>query len=125
TEPITMEIIDIGANLAHDSFDPDRSEILRRAHNAGVIQMVVTGSDAASTIAATSLAQSYPGVLFATAGVHPHYARQWTDDTRALFTELADNDKIVAIGECGLDFFRDFSPRDVQERVLRAHLELA
>lgn len=120
-----MQLTDIGANLAHDSFDPDREAVIQRAHSAGVTQMVITGSDAASTAAGAQLAQSYPGKLFATAGVHPHHATDCSTDVLVGFKTLATHGQIVAIGECGLDFFRDFSPRDVQERVLHAHLELA
>lgn len=120
-----MQLIDIGINLAHDSFDTDRDAVIARATPAGVVQMVVTGSSGASTRRAIELATAHPGHLFATAGVHPHHA---TELDEALFTELehfAQRPEVVAVGECGLDYFRDFSPRDVQRRSFHRQLELA
>jgi len=120
-----MELIDIGVNLAHDSFDADRDLVMRRAADAGVTQMVVTGSSVDSTRKAIELARSHPGVLFATAGLHPHHASDLTDATRAELADLARDPAVVATGECGLDYFRDFSPRDAQRRVFAWQLELA
>jgi TatD DNase family protein len=120
-----MELIDIGANLAHDSFDEDRDAVLQRAAHAGVVQMVVTGSSEESTRRAIDLAASHPGVLFATAGVHPHHAADLTTDTLPALRELARDGHVVAVGECGLDYFRDFSPRDLQRRAFAWQLELA
>lgn len=120
-----MELIDIGANLTHDSFDRDREAVLQRARAAGVVQMVVTGASREHSPRALELARAHPGVLYATAGVHPHHAKDATADTYRLLRELAARAKVVAIGETGLDFNRDFSPRPVQERVLERQLELA
>ena len=120
-----MELIDIGANLAHDSFDADRDAILQRAATAGVAQIVVTGSSEESTGKAIELSRTHPGVLFATAGVHPHHAADLTVDTLPALQALARDDHIVAVGECGLDYFRDFSPRDLQRRAFGWQLELA
>jgi TatD DNase family protein len=120
-----MELIDIGANLAHDSFDADRAAVLQRASHAGVSQLVVTGSSVDSTRKAIELAAAHPGVLFATAGVHPHHAADLTDAAFAELRTLAHEPAVVAVGECGLDYFRDFSPRDVQRRAFAQQLELA
>jgi TatD DNase family protein len=120
-----MELIDIGANLAHDSFDADRDAILRRAVTAGVAQIVVTGSSEESTGKAIELSRAHPGVLFATAGVHPHHAADLTTDTLPALQRLAREPEVVAVGECGLDYFRDFSPRDLQRRAFGWQLELA
>jgi TatD DNase family protein len=120
-----MELIDIGANLAHDSFDADRSEILRRAAAAGIVQMVVTGSSEESIRQAIALAQEHPGILFATAGIHPPHAVDLNADTLPALTELARDPRVVAVGECGLDYFRDLSPRDSQRRAFGWQLELA
>ena len=120
-----MELIDIGANLAHDSFDADRDAILQRAAAAGVAQIVVTGSSEESTRKAIELARAHPSVLFATAGVHPHHAADLTVDTLPALQALARDAHIVAVGECGLDYFRDFSPRDLQRRAFGWQLELA
>jgi TatD DNase family protein len=118
-------LIDIGANLAHDSFDHDRSEVLRRARAAGVGALVITGSSRDSSFRAAELVAACPGRLFSTAGVHPHHARDYDDDDDDWIRSLAGRQGIVAVGECGLDFFRDFSPREDQERAFRRQIELA
>ena len=71
-------LIDIGANLTHESFDPDRDAVLQRAREAGVVQMVVTGASREHSPLALELARRHPGELFATAGVHPHHASEYT-----------------------------------------------
>ncbi|HVT36625.1 MAG TPA: TatD family hydrolase, partial [Nevskiaceae bacterium] len=112
------------ANLAHDSFDHDFAQVLQRARAAGVGTIIITGSDAGSARKALALAREHAG-LYATAGLHPHHASDWSADTAALFEQLAQDEKLVALGECGLDYFRDFSPRDVQRSAFAAQLELA
>ncbi len=118
-------LVDIGANLAHDSFDDDRDEVLQRAADAGVSRIVVTGSSDDSNQKAASLAQDHPGVLWSTAGVHPHHASDYTDDSGALIRKLAADGSIVAVGECGLDYFRNFSPREAQLAAFQAQLDIA
>jgi TatD DNase family protein len=118
-------LVDIGANLAHDSFDDDRDAVLRRAAAAGVSRIVVTGSSDDSNEKAARLAQAHPGVLWATAGVHPHHASDYTADSDALIRRLAAAGNIVAVGECGLDYFRNFSPRDAQLSAFRSQLDIA
>ena len=118
-------LIDIGANLAHDSFDDDRDAVLQRAFDAGVSRIVVTGSSDDSNVRAAKLAEAHPGVLFATAGVHPHHASDYTDKSDALIREFAGRDAVVAIGECGLDYFRNFSPREAQLEAFRRQLDIA
>jgi TatD DNase family protein len=120
-----MELIDIGINLAHDSFDADRAAVLAHAHASGVVQMIVTGSSEDSTRKALELARAHRGVLFATSGMHPHHASDLTGDALATLAAAAQEPEVVAVGECGLDYFRDFSPRDVQRRAFAAQLELA
>jgi TatD DNase family protein len=119
-----MELIDIGCNLTHDSFDEDREEVLDRARAAGVVQMIVTGASEDGSTAALALARSHPGELFATAGVHPHRASAFTDATEKLLRELSMQPEVVAVGEAGLDYFRDFSPRDTQRDVFERQLEV-
>jgi len=119
------ELIDIGANLTHDSFDDDRASVMQRALDAGVNRMIVTGSSNQGSLDALKLAESEPGRLFATAGVHPHHAADFDDSSIALITELARNDAVVAVGECGLDYFRNFSPRKAQLAAFQAQLEIA
>ncbi|HZO22262.1 MAG TPA: TatD family hydrolase [Steroidobacteraceae bacterium] len=119
------QLIDIGINLAHDSYDADREEVLARAAYAGVVQMIVTGSNLHSTRAALELASTHTGRLFATAGVHPHHARELTGERLEELQQLAIDPGVVAVGECGLDYFRDFSPRPAQQAAFHRQLELA
>jgi TatD DNase family protein len=120
-----MQLIDIGLNLTHDSFDPDRDAVMARARAAGVVQMILTGASAAGSQQAASLARTAPGQLFATAGVHPHHAAELTAEVLAELESLGRRPEVVAVGECGLDYFRDLSPRDVQRRAFHQQLELA
>jgi TatD DNase family protein len=122
---MSTELIDIGANLAHDSFDDDRESMMQRAKDAGVTTMIVTGSSDASNVRAAELAEASPGVLYATAGVHPHHASDYTDDSDALIRSLLQKEAVVAVGECGLDYFRNFSPREAQLDAFRRQLEIA
>src|SRR6478672_8209606 len=120
-----MQLIDIGANLGHDSFDHDLDAVLRRAREAGVAQLVVTGASREGSPKALQLAQAHPGVLFATAGVHPHHASEYTGECDAEMRALLAHDAVVAVGECGLDYFRDFSPRPAQRRAFEMQLQTA
>ena len=120
-----MELIDIGCNLAHDSFDDDREQVLAAARAAGVVQIVVTGASEDGSLKAAELARGRPGKLFATAGVHPHLASSYNADTESVLAELHRLDEVVAVGECGLDYFRDFSPRPDQRRAFERQLALA
>src|ERR1700733_137537 len=107
-------LIDIGINLTHDSYDADRDAVLARAREAGVVQMVVTGATLASSAQAIALAPQPPGRLFAPAGVHPHYAAELDSARLAELAELVQRPEVVAVGECGLDYFRDLAPRPAQ-----------
>lgn len=120
-----MELVDIGVNLTHASFHRDLTEVMDRACAAGVSRMVVTGTSEAASRKAHELTLAHPSVLYATAGVHPHDARHWTSHTAETLQTLAAASQVVALGETGLDFNRDFSPRPVQERVFEQQLELA
>lgn len=122
---MTHRLIDIGANLAHDSFDADRDEVIARARAAGVARMVVTGSSDHSNIQAADLAEAHPGVLYSTAGVHPHHASEYTDASDELIRVLTERSEVVAVGECGLDYFRNFSPHPAQIEAFRAQLDIA
>lgn len=119
-----MELIDIGCNLTHDSFDSDRTAVMNRAREAGVIQMIVTGASERGSRIALELARQHRGELFATAGVHPHLASEFNDETEALLRRLSQEQEVLAIGETGLDYFRDLSPREVQRDVFRRQLEI-
>lgn len=120
-----LQLIDIGANLAHGSFDADLDQVLERAMAAGVARIVVTGSDYDSNARALELARRHPQRLHATAGLHPHHAIDWDVRIAAQMREHAAQPEVVALGECGLDYFRDYSPRDVQRRVFAAQLDIA
>lgn len=118
-------LIDIGINLGHDGYDGDRDAVLARARAAGVVQMLVTGASLSGTAGAVALARAHRGTLFATAGVHPHHAGELTAARLAELAELAQAPEVAAVGECGLDYFRDFSPREVQREAFHRQLELA
>jgi TatD DNase family protein len=122
---MTLEFIDIGVNLGHASFRADREQVIQRALAAGVGHMVVTGTSVKESQAAAQLARAYPQALSATVGVHPHNARHCTPQTLQALRELARQPEVVAIGECGLDYNRDFSPRPVQDRWFEAQVQLA
>lgn len=120
-----LELVDIGANLAHDSFDEDRDAVIQRAADAGVSTLIITGSSDDSNPAALALAEAHPGVLYSTAGVHPHHASDYTAESDRIIRECISNPRCVAVGECGLDYFRNFSPRDAQLDAFRAQLDIA
>jgi TatD DNase family protein len=122
---MTCPLIDIGANLTHDSFDADRDAVLQRARGAGVIKMVVTGASDQGNLDAVALAEAHPGFLYATAGVHPHHAKDYGTASADRIRELAGKDAVVAVGECGLDYFRNFSPREAQLDAFRSQLDIA
>jgi TatD DNase family protein len=120
-----FDLIDIGANLTHDSFTADRDVVLARAAAAGVTRIVVTGTSVTSSAQAAELCAAHPGVLIATAGVHPHHAAELDAATLDALRRLLAAPAFVAVGECGLDYFRDYSPREAQRRAFAAQLELA
>jgi len=118
------ELVDIGINLSHRRFDADRDAVLARARAAGVTRLVITGTNAAASRAALALARANPAMLSSTAGVHPHHARDCGRTTIPELREIAKHPRIVAIGECGLDFNRNYSPHPDQEKWFVAQLEL-
>jgi TatD DNase family protein len=118
-------LIDIGANLGHESFDTDFTAVLERARAAGIVHLLVTGTSAASSLKALDLATRFPVLLSATSGVHPHEAQHCDAHAFAEIASLAAQAAVKAVGETGLDFNRDFSPRAIQESVFEQHLELA
>jgi len=119
------DLVDIGLNLGHDSFDRDREAVLDRAAETGVSRCIVTGASVTGSARALELAQARPGCLFATAGVHPHHADTLDEHGVGVLRRFLGHPQVVAVGECGLDFFRDFSPRDAQKRAFVAQLDLA
>ena len=120
-----MKYIDIGANLTHESFKNDLVEVLKNAEKAGIIHIILTGTDLQTNIDAANLATSNPSYLSSTAGFHPHIADKVkaSDFTKAV--ELLNFKYVVAIGETGLDYNRNFSSKKAQLRIFEQHLELA
>lgn len=118
-------MIDIGINLTNARFDKDRAEVIKAAQQAGVSAMIVTGTSLQESQQAAQLAALYPGYLYATAGVHPHDAKSVDQQTWSVLRELWALPQVKAVGECGLDYNRDFSPRPVQDKVFAEQLELA
>jgi TatD DNase family protein len=118
-----MQLVDIGANLTHTSFRDDLDAVLERARAHGVAHIVVTGTSVEESRRAAALADAHG--VFATAGVHPHHARDCDETTIDALREIAAHPRIVAIGECGLDFNRNYSPHPSQEKWFVAQLELA
>jgi TatD DNase family protein len=117
-------LIDSHVNLHAPQFDSDRDDVIRRARDAGV-EMMVEISDKLSTFEAThGLAMAHPDI-WCTVGVHPHEAKDHLDVTAQHLVDLAQRPRVVGIGECGLDFHYDLSPRDQQETVFRAHCAAA
>lgn len=120
-----MQLVDIGANLTHESFRHDLADVLARAAAQGVTRMMVTGASGEGSEQALALAHAHPGVLWATAGVHPHHAIDYDEATDARLRELARLPEVRAVGETGLDYHRNYSPRDVQLRVFEQQLAIA
>lgn len=120
-----IALIDIGSNLTHESFAPDRGAVIARALEAGVRHQVVTGADLASSRQAAALAAESPAHLSSTAGVHPHHAKTFDLPVRAQLSALLGQPQVVAVGECGLDYCRNLSPPDAQRAAFAAQLELA
>ena len=120
-----MQLVDIGANLTHETFRHDLTDVLARAHAHAVVQMIVTGASAQGTRDASALALAHPNVLFATAGVHPHHASDFDGETEQLLREHHARPEVVAVGETGLDYYRDLSPRHAQLFAFERQLELA
>ena len=118
-------MIDIGVNFINRSFRNDCDEVIQRAVSSGVEKMVVTGTSVEISEKSLDLAKKYPGVLYSTAGIHPHDAKTFNSDSLDKLKELHSHKEVVAVGECGLDFNRDFSPRDIQEECFRQHVQLA
>lgn len=120
-----MPFCDIGLNLTNNRFLDDQQAVLERAITADVTKFIITGTDLEESEMALSLSHKFPESCYATAGVHPHYAKSAPDDLADQLTALAAQSKIVAIGECGLDFNRNYSPQEDQLQVFEIQLQVA
>ena len=118
-------LIDIGLNLMHSSFKKDRTSVIDDAIENGVNKFIITGTNTNSSKIAAEYASDYPNILYSTSGVHPHDAKTCNNQTLKTIEKIAQNDCVVAIGECGLDYNRNFSPRDVQREWFEKQVELA
>ena len=117
-------LIDSHAHIQLDKFDADRGAVLERAQEAGVHAIMVIGFDLETSRGAIALAEKYNQV-YATIGMHPHDAKNLHDETIHIFHELAAHPKVVALGEMGLDYYRNLSPRPIQKAVFERQLDLA
>lgn len=120
-----MDLVDIGANLTHESFAGDLPATLERAGAQGVQRLIVTGTSVPGSHAALALARAWPGRLWSTAGIHPHHASDCSPAALDSLHTLLQETEVVAVGECGLDYFRDFSPRPDQREAFAGQLRLA
>jgi len=118
-------LIDIGANLAHESFARDLDAVLQRAWHAGLGAIILTGSCLQSSERTLEMARQHPGKLYSTVGLHPHHASDWSSAMKQRFEALAAADEVVSLGECGLDYYRDLSPRPVQQQAFIDQIQLA
>ena len=120
-------LIDIGLNLMHKSFDKNRAEIISESAKVGVNQFIITGTNVKSSETAKEYAKQdkFKDILFSTAGVHPHDAKSCDENTIAKLEEFAGEECVVAIGECGLDYNRNYSPQDVQRKWFEEQVKLA
>lgn len=122
---MSKQYIDIGINLMHRSFNSDRETVIKESVEAGVYPLIMTGTSVRSSESAARYASGNKKYLYSTAGVHPHDAKSCDDRTIEALRKLSYLSQVVAIGECGLDYDRDFSPRDVQRKWFEAQIQLA
>lgn len=117
--------IDIHAHLHVREFDNDRDEVIKRAQEAGVSKMINVGFDVEGNFQALALAKKYD-FIWATMGIHPHLASEWNDQVAAkIFDTAKKEERIVALGEMGLDYYKNFQPKELQQKVFREQLKLA
>lgn len=120
-----MHWVDIGINLTNRRYNKDRQQVVKAAIEAGVSKMIVTGTSVAESKSAELLCQDYPSTLYSTSGCHPHDAKSLDEIGLAELKNLAHQQSVVAVGECGLDFNRNFSPQAEQIRAFEQQLTLA
>ena len=120
-----MNWIDIGINLTNRRFDTDREQVVEAAVKDGVSKLIITGTNVSESERALALAKTNPGTLYCTAGCHPHDAKSLDSEGLETIKALAQEQAVVAIGECGLDFNRNFSPPEKQIEAFKQQLELA
>jgi len=117
-------LVDSHAHIQLSQFDRDRHDVLQRAKSAGIEQILVVGFDLKTSQQAVELAMNTEN-LWATVGMHPHDAKDLTNAAMDTFRRLADHPKVIALGEMGLDYYRDLSPRSIQKTAFEQQLDLA
>ncbi len=120
-----LQWLDIGANLTDSAFEQDLHEVIETATEAGVSRMIVTGTTVESSEQALALIRQYPDILYCTVGIHPHYSSQFSTETKSQLKSMLSQPGVVAVGETGLDFNRNFSSPHQQEHAFEQQLELA
>ena len=118
-------LIDIGLNLMHSSFKKDRVEIIEEAKKVGVNQFIITGTNIHSSHMARDYASKYPNTLFSTSGVHPHDSKTCNGHTIFELEKIASGDCVVAIGECGLDYYWSMEFKEEQKILFEMQINLA
>jgi len=116
--------IDTHTHLFYPNFEGEVDKVIERAVQSGVDYMIVPGTDLATSLQAIELAEKYDNI-YASVGVHPHDSKDWNDSLIEKLEELAKNKKVVAIGEIGLDYYYDFSPREIQIKAFESQIQLA
>ncbi|MFC2082343.1 TatD family hydrolase [Bacteroidota bacterium] len=116
--------IDTHAHLFYPNFNGEVNEVIDRAREAGIEKIIVPATDIASSAQATQLADQYD-LIYATVGIHPHDTKEWEDSLLKDLAGMATHEKVVAIGEIGLDYYYDFSPKDIQQHAFEAQINLA
>ncbi|MCZ7602162.1 MAG: YchF/TatD family DNA exonuclease [Melioribacteraceae bacterium] len=116
--------VDTHAHLFFPNFNDELDQVIERARNAGVGAILVPGTDIPTSMQAIKLADQYENI-FVGVGVHPHETKEWTDELLVQIEKISKHPKVVAIGEIGLDYYYDFSPREIQLKAFRSQIELA
>lgn len=122
---MNLTYTDIAVNLVGSDLEKNYQSIIDDAAAVGVSQMIIIGSDLSESQHVIDICQQYPNQLYATAGVHPHHASQWQPQSKQQLASLLQHTSVVAVGECGLDYNRDFSPRADQRKAFSEQLQLA
>jgi len=120
-----MKIIDIGVNLMHKSYNRDREQVVQNAEKAGVSPLILTGTSERNSTETVKYVSRFPSKLYCTVGVHPHDVKHCDENTIPNLRKLTANKSVVAVGECGLDYNRNFSPQDTQRKWFEAQIGLA
>ncbi|GGK83003.1 TatD family hydrolase [Amphritea balenae] len=125
TDQQAYKLTDIGVNLSDSVFEKDRQQVIENAFKAGVERLIITGTTEQESEQAVELCTQQLSTLYCTAGVHPHYSSQFTSSTRSMLSALSQSKHVIAIGETGLDFNRNFSTPEQQVFAFEQQLEIA